>query len=98
MAKISPSGRVWLPKTLESLDLLSEEERQNKRLAIDFSLAHSKFDFGDYDGAIVSLAKVLETSIAVGNDEKTSMVFFTTARAYLHLYLGVPAQDTWNAC
>jgi CHAT domain-containing protein len=92
-----PCGKKWLPRILESLSQLPEDEQKNHVPRVDFTVGHSKFDFGDYQGCIDTLANVPERAIQTGNYETAARALFTASRAHLHRYLASAKAEDWDA-
>ncbi|KAF2476223.1 uncharacterized protein BDR25DRAFT_211187, partial [Lindgomyces ingoldianus] len=81
----SPCGRIWLSKVNEALELIPDR-KTTERPRITFTIAHSKFDFGEFDSALETLVEAYEEASAAGNDEIARRALFTKTRVYLHQY------------
>ncbi|KAK4232628.1 Separin [Podospora fimiseda] len=96
---LGPQGSIWLEKTLEAIDHLQEPERSAQRQQIKYKIAHSKFDFGDWNGAADALGDVLEMLETEDNHHHLlSQCFFTKARAHLHEYMSSKSSRSWELC
>lgn len=97
---LAPRGTIWLGKTLEAISHLPEPERRARTQQIKYKIAHSKFDFGDWEGAADALGEVIEMAERGDDDDHhlLSQCFFTKARAHLHEYLTSGSTRSWDLC
>jgi CHAT domain-containing protein len=91
-----PVGKRWLPLTIEALEALPEDERALREPQMLFSLAHAKFEFGDLEGSVQMLDRMIEHASGDGNSVITARALFTRGRAYIQMYLDSHVPDFWG--
>jgi CHAT domain-containing protein len=92
----SPCGKQWHSKLDEILKHLDNEKQLHERPRVAFTVAHAKFEAGDFHGCTSTFREVVNESLATGNKETASRALFTTSRAYLELFRTSKDNADWD--
>ena len=86
VSKRPPLGTSWLPQVQKSLHHLNDDKRRNEEAWVAFTMAHAKFEAGEFVESISILAQVAKKGLEMGNKDIASRAFFTASRAHMELF------------
>jgi len=92
----NPTGEPWLSRARQVLQRMSADNISSQQeLLLDFTLAHAKFDFGDFKGAIEGFDSIIGGCITVQEPLKAHTLF-SRGRAYLEEYRATNDTNLWK--